>query len=282
MEIGFIGQGWIGKNYADDFGKRGYDVIRYSLEEPYKKNEDKIRECRIVFVAVPTPTRPDGFDDSILRSVMNHIGDGASVVIKSTMLPGTTESIQKEHPHLFIKHSPEFLTRSTAAHDTAFPTRNIVGIPIDNEEYRRRAQEVLDVLPKADYETICTAREAELVKYGRNCFFYFKNMFFNMYHDLVVSENCDWQKVHEAVMADPDINEKHHTEPIHDGGRGAGGDCLIKDFEAFIRKYEENIDDAVGLTALKGLRDKNIQLLRDTKKDLDLLKMVYGDSIYDL
>ena len=39
MIIGFIGQGWIGKNYADDFEKRGFDVVRYSKEKKYIKEE---------------------------------------------------------------------------------------------------------------------------------------------------------------------------------------------------------------------------------------------------
>ena len=57
-KIGFIGQGFIGKNYADDFERRGFEVIRYALEEPYRANKEKIRECDIVFIAVPTPTTP--------------------------------------------------------------------------------------------------------------------------------------------------------------------------------------------------------------------------------
>jgi len=47
--IGFIGQGWVGKHYADDFENRGYKVIRYSQEEPHINNDNKIRECDIVF-----------------------------------------------------------------------------------------------------------------------------------------------------------------------------------------------------------------------------------------
>ena len=65
--IGFIGQGWIGKHYADEFQARMYDVIRYSLEEPYIQNKERIKECEVVFIAVPTPTTPEGFDDSIVR-----------------------------------------------------------------------------------------------------------------------------------------------------------------------------------------------------------------------
>ncbi len=61
MTIGFIGQGFIGKSYADDLERRGKKVVRYSLEEPYIKNKDRIRDCDIVFIAVPTPTTPEGF-----------------------------------------------------------------------------------------------------------------------------------------------------------------------------------------------------------------------------
>ena len=75
-QIGFIGQGWIGKNYADDFEARGYMVVRYGQEPEYAGNKEKIAECDIVFIAVPTPTTPHGFDDSILREVLVLIGKG--------------------------------------------------------------------------------------------------------------------------------------------------------------------------------------------------------------
>ena len=38
MKIGFIGQGWIGKHYADDFEQRGFDVVRYAPNEQYILN----------------------------------------------------------------------------------------------------------------------------------------------------------------------------------------------------------------------------------------------------
>ena len=81
MTIGFIGQGFIGKNYADDFERRGFSVTRYSLEEPYRGNKEKIKECDIVFIAVPTPTTPEGFDDSILRGVLPLVKEGKTAVI---------------------------------------------------------------------------------------------------------------------------------------------------------------------------------------------------------
>ena len=161
--IGFIGQGWIGKHYADDFEARGHNVVRYSREEPHINNGDKIKECDIVFIAVPTPTTPDGFDDSILRQVIKKVGKNKIAVIKSTLLPGTTEKIQKENPDIFVFHSPEFLTEVTAAYDAANPNRNIIGMPVDNDEYREKAKLILSILPKAPFELISSAREAEFI-----------------------------------------------------------------------------------------------------------------------
>lgn len=278
IKIGFIGQGWIGKNYADNFVERGFNIVRYSLDAEHNGNKDKIKDCEIVFIAVPTPTTPEGFDNSILKQVIKLVGEGKTALIKSTMLPGTTKYLQMENPSIFILHSPEFLTRHTAAHDAANPTRNIIGMPVDNEIYRQKAKEVMDVLPKAPYEIICDSINAELIKYGGNCFFYFKNVFMNMLYDLSVKLGCDFEEVRQMIAADPRIGEEH-THPVNKGGRGAGGDCLIKDFEAFIRMYKNNVADEAGLNALTNLRDKNIRLLVESKKDLELLKGVYGDEV---
>jgi len=299
--IGFIGQGWIGKHYADDFEKRGFKVVRYALEPPYDQNGEKVKACDIVFIAVPTPTTPAGFDDSILRAAVMKVGAGKTAIIKSTVLPGTTEAIQKDFPDIFVLHSPEFLTEATADYDAANPFRNIIGIPIDNEIYHGKAEEVIAVLPKAPYELISSAKEAELIKYGGNCWFYFKVIYINMLYDLAQKLGCDWQTIRTAMAADPRIGSTHlnpvhnsgqtggearpklkfnelHLEPVHKSGRGAGGHCFIKDFAAFSELYEKVVGDPVGLAALEALKDKNIDLLVQSVKDLDLVEGVYGEA----
>lgn len=277
-KIGFIGQGWIGKNYSDNFEQRGFKVVRYSLEPEYAGNKEKIKDCEIVFIAVPTPTTPKGFDDSILKQVIKLTGEGKIALIKSTITPGTTSRLQAENPGIFVLHSPEFLTRQTAAHDAANPTRNIIGLPEDNDLCRQKAEAVMAILPKAPFQIICGSLDAELVKYGGNCFFYFKNVFMNMLYDLSEKSGCDWEKVRGMIAVDPRIGGEH-THPISKGGRGAGGDCLIKDFEAFIRMYKDKVGDEKGLRVLTDLRDKNVSLLTESKKDLALLKGVYGDDV---
>jgi UDPglucose 6-dehydrogenase len=278
MNIGFIGQGWIGKNYADDFEKRGYSVTRYALEAPHNINREKISTCDIVFIAVPTPTTPEGFDASRVRSVLPLIGSGKIAVIKSTLLPGTTTALQKEFPDIFVLHSPEFLVEATAAHDAAHPNRNIVGIPKDTPEFRVKAEAVLSVLPQAPYTSVLSSTDAEMIKYAGNCFLLTKVMFINVLYDLVVAMQGDWKAVREALVHDPRIGESH-TNPVHQGGRGAGGDCFIKDFEAFRRMYAKEVGDEYGDALLFALRNKNVDLLMNSGKDLELLRSVYGEGV---
>jgi UDPglucose 6-dehydrogenase len=275
MSIGFIGQGWIGKNYADDFAARGFTTVRYALEEPYRANKDRIADCDVVFIAVPTPTTSAGFDDSALRAVLPLVGAGKTAVIKSTMLPGTTQSLQAAFPDCLVMHSPEFLTEATAAHDAANPQRNIIGIPVANDEYRARAQAVIDVLPKAPFELVCSAKEAELIKYGGNILLFWKVLFANLTYDLALAHGCDWDTLKAAFKADPRLGESH-WDPVHQLGRGAGGHCFIKDFAAFAQAYAQEVGDAKGVAVLESLAAKNIDLLTKSGKDLDLLAGVYG------
>ena len=136
------------------------------------------------------------------------------------------------------------------------------------------------ILPKASFELITGAEEAELVKYAGNCFLYFKVIFANLFYDVAVSKKIDWPTVRSAVAADPRIGPSH-LEPIHKSGRGAGGHCFIKDFAAFADLYGEAVGDKQGLGILENLRDKNIDLLLKSEKDLDLLHGVYGKSFLD-
>ncbi len=277
--IGFIGQGWIGKNYADDFEERGFSTVRYSKESPYDQNKEAIANCDIVLIAVPTPTTPEGFDDSIIRSVLSLVGSGKTAVLKSTIVPGTTKKLQEEFPEIIVLYSPEFLSEATAKHDTSNPFASIVGMSESTDLQRQAAEEVLEVLPKADFSLICTSTEAELFKYTHNIHGYIQIMFFNMIYDLATKLECDWSVIHSAIMADSFIAHRY-AQPIHKSGRGAGGHCFIKDFEAFKQKYTTLFpDDTSGIALLQANADKNIGLLKETKKDLDLLAGVYGEQI---
>ena len=177
IKIGFIGQGFVGKNLALDFIERGFNIVRYSLESEYVDNKDSIKDCDVVFIAVPTPTTPDGFDESILRKEVKLVGKGKILVIKSTIIPGTTQSLQKENPDIFIFHSPEFLRELTAIEDTKNPERNLIGMPVDTQKYKEKAEFIISLLPKAPYNKILRSSETELIKYIGNNFLFTKVVF---------------------------------------------------------------------------------------------------------
>ncbi|MEK7460531.1 MAG: hypothetical protein AAB628_03220 [Patescibacteria group bacterium] len=278
MKIGFIGQGWIGKNYADSFEDRGHNIVRYSKEISYIQNKDKIRQCDIVFIAVPTPSTPEGFDDSIVRDALQAVGKGKIAVIKSTLLPGTTKALQKENPDVIILHSPEFLREVSARYDVDNPDRNIIGVPENKGKWLKAADEVMEILPKAPYEKVCSSNESEIIKYGGNNFLYWKVLYMNLLYDFAQKYECDWDVIAESMTKDPRIGSSH-MQPVHDGGRGAGGHCFIKDFAAIHDAYREVVGDELGLNILDALRDKNIELLMKSGKNLNLLQGVYNDML---
>lgn len=276
--IGFIGQGWIGKNYADDFEARGFEIVRYSLEPQYLDNKDKIKDCSITFIAVPTPTTPKGFDDSYVRDALTNIVGGSIAVIKSTTTPGLVTKLQEEFPNIIVLHSPEFLVEKSAAHDAAHPNRNIIGIPKDTSAHHEAAKRVLAVLPDAPYNTVMNSLDSELVKYAGNCFLYTKLLFMNTLFDIVEKSGGDWDKVREALVHDPRIGESH-TFPVNDGGRGAGGHCFIKDYEAFRQYYKQIVGEDEAYKLLTSSVAYNNKLLSNSGKDAELLRGVYGDDI---
>ena len=285
-KIGFIGQGWIGKNTADHFEDRGFSVVRYAKEPEFEMNKDAIGECEIVFIAVPTPSTPEGFDDSIIRAVLPLVGIGKTAVIKSTILPGTTDRLAALHPNRFVIHSPEFLREATVRQDIDNPDRNIVGIPSPfsgHEVWMAKAEDVMRILPEAPFKTICKASEAELSKYGSNNFLFTKVVFMNLLYDMAMKHDASWDVIAQNMKADPRIGTSH-MQPVHQlahlgggNGRGAGGHCFIKDFAAFRQLFEESLsEDKEAITLLRAIEAKNNRLLRDSGKDTEALEGVYG------
>lgn len=108
------------------------------------------------------------------------------------MMPGTCEKIQDLYPDVYLFHSPEFLTEKHAAYDVAHPTRNVIGYARDTDEYKSRAQQILDILPDSPLNMACHSREAEMIKYGSNNFLYLKVVYANILYDIATKIGMDW------------------------------------------------------------------------------------------
>jgi UDP-glucose 6-dehydrogenase len=98
----------------------------------------------------------------------------------------------------------------------------------------------------------------------------------------VKKQGLDYENIRESVSFDPRIGQSH-TKIVHNSGhtrkqgRGAGGHCFIKDYDAMLLMYEKFIGTDRGYKALKAYREKNNELLVQSKKDLELLSGVIGN-----
>ena len=131
---------------------------------------------------------------------------------------------------------------------------------------------------------MCSSLEAELVKYAGNSWLYVKVIYVNMLYDLAQALGARYEIVRDALAADPRIG-RSHLDPVHQSGhggppgRGAGGHCLIKDFEALRRLYIDKVPDEYGAGVFDTIAAKNIDLLLSSEKDIELLKGVYGEDV---
>ncbi len=279
MKIGFIGQGFVGKNIADDFERRGYAVVRYALEPEHALNRRFLAECDVVFIAVPTPTTPEGFDYSIVEEAIKNVGNGKIAVIKSTLLPGTTKKLQDAHKDKVVLFSPEFLCEATAAYDAAHPMFNIIGMAYDSAGHRKAGEMVNRILPQSDHNFIVRAQAAEFFKYAHNIHGYTRVILSNVLYDLASEINVDWADV-KLIMDNDPMMSPYYNAPVHKGGRGAGGNCFVKDMAAFSRLFAElRPNDVLGKEVLRTLEKKNLELLKATGKSQDLVKGVYGEAV---
>jgi UDPglucose 6-dehydrogenase len=187
------------------------------------------------------------------------------VVIKSTLLPGTTARLQNDFPTLVLLHSPEFLSVATAAHDAAHPWGNIIGLGADSVRHAVAAVAVRAILPRAPFNLTCSGTQAELIKYAHNLSAIMQILTVNTLFDVAQQEGESWGPVAAALAADPTIPARY-SNPVFNGQRGAGGGCFIKDLVAFA--------GLSGSPLLRAAEQYNRTLL--TEQDRDLADAVYG------
>jgi UDPglucose 6-dehydrogenase len=243
MKIGVCGMGFVGSNLYRWFVESNQDVYGYDVDEGRCKVKtfEEILSCEVIFLCLPTPYREGekGYDLTCLNEILKRINEAERnnlVVIKSTVIPGTTEQMAEKYPNIKMAFVPEFLTEKYAWEDTLHPDTSIFGY---TEESFREATDVLGILPEASFERIIPATEAEMVKIARNNYFVNKIVFMNMLYDTCEKIGIDYELVKDALARDRRIR-RSHMEIFHQGGRGGGGTCFTKDTPAF-RDFVANI-----------------------------------------
>ncbi len=255
---GIIGVGMVGGALKHYFEKNRN--IKPFLYDPGKNlgSLEEINKADIVFICVPTPFNKEKsyFDLSYVKDALSNIKGKKVIVIKSTVLPGATESLQKEYPQHKILFNPEFLTELTADQDMCYPDRQIIGY---TKKSFNIAKDVINLLPLAPFERILPATEAETVKYFGNTWFSTKVIFANQIYNLCKKLGINYDRIMESSAADKRIDRTHLTI-FHKGKRGYAGKCLPKDIKAFIKFADEK---GVDLKLHKIVDEINEKLLRE-------------------
>ena len=267
MKLGIVGQGFVGLALKAGFEKH-YEIETYDKYEVDKSTcdlADLVAKCKVIFVCVPTPMNEDGschtdIVDSVVKEInkwsyayWGNIDKKPTIVIKSTVAPGTTDKLHRKYKSVDVIFNPEFLTEATFIEDFKNQNRIILG------GIRRGTNKLRQVYSKVFPRTTIVktgAKHAEMVKYFTNCFLATKVSFANEMKMLCDELDLDYDKVVEYATYDERLGKSHWAVPGPDGELGFGGHCLPKDLNALISVA---VDNSLGLyiNVLSGVLETN-------------------------
>ena len=243
FNVGVIGCGFVGEGQAFSFGPIS-NVRVYDLDD--KKSTASLKDALksdYIFVCLPTPMKKDGSQDtSFIEDFFKVAKSGPIYIIKSTVLPGTTNSLIEKYKNLDIIFSPEFLTERTAKLDIITQTRIILG---GNSNLTSKVRKLFEArfMNKNIIET--DSLTAEYIKYMNNTFFATKVSLMNEFYRFANHLGVDWETALFGFVSDQRIGDSHLHVPGPDGKLGFGGTCFPKDINAFIsfaKKHNINMN----------------------------------------
>jgi len=314
--VSIVGMGYVGLCTAIGFANKAYNVtavdkdpkkvasinkgaphfyepnLEQLLQEANKKGylkgmldtEQAITNTDITFITVGTPSNPDGsINLTQIEGAATEIGKALTkkddyhlVVVKSTVVPGTTENVVKP---LLEKHSgktcgsnfglcmnPEFLREGSAVHDAQHPDRIVIG------EHDKKSGDTLQTLyQNLHEERIPTIRTnlptAELIKYANNAFLATKISYINTIANICEKiPKADITTVAQGIGLDKRINPRFLR-----AGLGYGGSCFPKDLKALIAFSKQNNYNP---TLLQSVQKVNQQQINHT---LELIEKELGE-----
>ncbi|WP_137288890.1 UDP-glucose 6-dehydrogenase AglM [Natronorubrum halophilum] len=293
MHVSIVGSGYVGTTVAACLADLGHDVVNVEIdadtvetinagEAPIHESglEERIaehagtnlrattdygavRETDVTFLCLPTPQADDGsLDLAIMQAGSESLGralaekdDDHLVVVKSTVLPGTTEGVvgpiletesgTRVGDGLELAMNPEFLRMGTAVEDFLEPDKVVVGATSEGAAATLRELYAPIVAREGTNLVETDIREAELIKYANNAFLASKVSLVNELGNIAAAYGADAYEVLAAVGLDDRISERFMRS-----GLGWGGSCFPKDVDALragarAQRYDPELLDAV-------------------------------------
>src|SRR3954469_5426264 len=303
MDLAIIGSGYVGLVTGACFADVGHNVLcvdndpakiealqsgkvpiyEPGLEEVIHRNvsahrlhfsgniEEAVDKSQIIFIAVPTPQKPNGDADlSYIEKVAREIADvlhSYRVIVDKSTVPVKTgqkvaESIKRYNRHnaeFDVVSNPEFLREGCAVKDLMQPDRIVIGA---------QSERAIALMKKV-YEPfmapvlVTDINSAELIKHAANSFLALKISYVNAISAICDASGADVEKVADGIGMDRRIGRQ-----FLNAGIGYGGSCFPKDIAAFIHISEQL---GVPFTLLKevqrinaGQKERFLKLIRDT------------------
>ncbi|AHG04083.1 UDP-glucose 6-dehydrogenase [Halobacterium sp. DL1] len=329
MKLSIVGSGYVGTTIAACFADLGHDVVNVDIDEDIVEaindgrapihepgleeriaehagdrlrattDYDAVLDTDATFLALPTPSREDGsIDTSIMEAGAESLGEALAgrddhlVVVKSTVVPGTTENVVEPalerggFENATMAMNPEFLRMGSAVADFLDPDKAVFGARDDStyDELREVYEPLLAEAP--DAAVVETGlREAEMIKYANNAFLASKVSLVNDLGNICKEFDVDAYEVSHAIAHDDRISGRFLRS-----GVGWGGSCFPKDVAAIIAAAkQEGYDPAVLEAAVEvndGQPERLLELLDDhvdvTDKRVAVLGLAFKPGTDDI
>jgi UDPglucose 6-dehydrogenase len=298
MQVSIVGSGYVGTTLAACFADLGHEVVNIDIDEgivdavnsgtpPIEEpgldelfeahagetlrattEYAAVRDTDITFVALPTPANEDGSNDTsiiaagaeALAEALASKAEPHTVVVKSTVIPGTTEAVVGPHiealDDVALAMNPEFLREGSAVDDFLTPDKLVFGTRRDAA--REALYDVYEpLLAQHDAPVVDTGiREAEMIKYANNGFLAAKVSLINDIGNICKELGVDAYEVADAIGLDDRIGERFLRS-----GLGWGGSCFPKDVAAIIAEAHRHDYTPDMLEAAVTVNDKQPQRL---------------------